>query len=137
MSAPVFIEPFVTKDVGDCAVVCLMQWIGCSYQEVLANAPAGAHKEGLQCKDMIAIAAKLGTTLRLRRKFDLYKDEGILSVNPWPKKHPGSRWVRPNHAVLLLGGRVLDPFNGRLWLDVEVYLREEKYKLGTLLTEEG
>lgn len=129
MARPVFIEPVFNKDQGDCTLNCLVMWTGKSYQEVVAAAPKGAHKEGMWNHQVITTAAKLGTTLVSKRRFDLYGDFGILMLNPEPAKG------RPSHAVVLLDGQVLDPYNGRLWLDVEVYLKTERYKTGVLLAE--
>lgn len=131
MSKPVFIEPLVTKDVGDCTIACLVMWTGKPYPEVIAAAPPNAHKRGMFTKDIIETAAKLGTVFKRRRKFDLHEDDGILTVLPDPTKKG-----RPDHAVVLINGAVLDPFNGRLWLEVETYLRTEQFRIGTLLMEE-
>ena len=86
--------------------------------------------------EVIAAAVKLGATLRARRKFDLHADSGILMLNPLPKRHPGQRWIRPSHAVVLVSGMVLDPYNGRLWLDADLFLLTEQYKPGALLAED-
>ena len=130
MSAPIFIEPVINREPGDCTISCLVMWTGKPYPEVIAAAPAGAHKWGMFNKQIIATAATLGTTLVRRRKFDVSAEEGILVLNPVPAKG------RPSHAVILLNGKVLDPYNGRLWLDVETFLRVERWKVGELLTEE-
>ncbi len=130
MGKPIFIEPVINREMGDCTISCLVMWTGKPYPDVIAAAPAGAHKTGMWNKDIVATAAKLGTTLVRKRKFDIREDDGILMLNPEPAKG------RPSHAVILLDGKVLDPYNGRLWLDIEVYLRTERYKTGELLTEE-
>lgn len=137
MSKPVFIEPIANKDVGDCCITCLAMLTGRPYQDVIAAAPVGAEKDGMWQREVIATAAALGVVLRSRRRFDLREDDGILMLKPEPPKNPGSRWLRPDHAVLLLNGMVLDPYNGRLWLDVEVYLQQERYRIGSLLTREN
>ena len=131
MSRPVFIEPLVTKDVGDCTIACLVMWTGKPYPDVIAMAPPNAHKKGMYTGKIIETAAKLGTVLSRRRKFDLHEDDGILTVIPHPMKRG-----RPDHAVVLVNGAVLDPFNGRLWLDVDIYLKTEQYRTGVLLVEE-
>lgn len=136
MSAPVFIEPVVNREQGDCALACLVMWTGKPYQDVIAAAPTNAHKDGMYGRDVVATAARLGTRLRPRRKFDLHADEGLLMLNPHPRKHPGQKWLRPSHCVILLGGMVLDPYNCRLWLDADVYLTTERYKLGQLMVED-
>jgi len=125
---PVFIEPIANKEDGDCCIACLVMWTGRSYQEVIAAAPAKAYKQGMTNTAVVETAAKLGATLVKVRKFDLYEDDGILMLNPDPKKKG-----RFSHAVLLINGAVLDPFNNRFWLDVEVYMKTERYKVGELL----
>ena len=125
---PIFIEPIVNKESGDCCITCLVMWTGRSYQEVIAAAPVGAHVKGMSNREVLAAAAILGVPLEAKRKFDIWEDDGILMLNPEPKKKG-----RYSHAVLLINGAVLDPYNGRFWLDVEVYMRTEHYKPGELL----
>ena len=134
---PVFIQPEFNKDTGDCCITCLVMWTGQGYAAVIAEAPAGAHKAGMSNKEVIQAAWKLGVAFVAKRKFDIYKDDGILMLKPEPKRHPGERSLRPHHAVLLFNGVVLDPFNGRVWPDVEIYLQAEKYRTSVLLVEEG
>lgn len=136
MPKPVFIEPTFNKDAGDCCITCLVMWTGKGYLDVVAAAPLKAVKNGMGTREVVETAAKLGHTFIAKRKFDLFKDDGVLLLAPTPSKHPGSRWLRPHHAVVLLNGVVLDPFNGRVWPDVEVYLAVEKYKASSLLVEE-
>jgi hypothetical protein len=137
MRKPVFIEPDYNKDTGDCCVMCLKMWTGKGYKEVIDAAPPDAHKQGMWNREVIETAAKLGVVLTVMRKYDLYKDDGILMLRPNPKKWPGAREARPHHAVLLFNGVVLDPYNARVWPDVELYLLTEGYKPGWLLIEEG
>lgn len=126
---PVFIEPIANKENGDCCLACLVMWTGRSYQDVVAAAPPKAYYKGMTNTAVVETAAKLGTSFVRRRKFDIYEDDGILMLLPEPKKKG-----RSDHAVLLLNGTVLDPFNNRLWLDVEVYMKTEGYRPGELLT---
>lgn len=136
MSAPVFIEPVINREQGDCAISCLVMWTGKGYRDVIAAAPDKAHKNGMYRHQVVSTAAKLGTQLKARRRYDLHADDGILMLNPEPKRHPGQRWLRPAHCVVLLNGMVLDPYNGRLWLDADVFLKTEQYKPGELLAED-
>ena len=136
MSAPVFIEPVINKEQGDCAITCLVMWTGKSYQDVIAAAPAKAHRQGMSGRQIVATAGKLGSRLRARRAYDLHGDDGILMLNPDPSKNPGQRWIRPSHAVVLVSGMILDPYNGRLWLDAEVFVKAERYRPGELLAED-
>ena len=133
---PVFIELDIQRESGDCCIACLKMLIGKTYPEVITAAPAGSHKSGMTCKAMIAAAATLDVTLRLRRKFDIDEDTGLLSLNPEPKYNPG-HIKRDEHLVLLLKGMIYDAYNGRLWLSTEAYLKHERYSVGTLLTVEA
>lgn len=125
---PIFIEPIANKENGDCCIACLVMWTGRSYQDVIAAAPPKAHREGMTNTAVVQTAAILGVTLVRKRKFDIYEDDGILMLNPSPAKKG-----RSSHGVVLINGTVLDPFNNRLWLDVEVYMRTEHYTPGELL----
>ena len=130
MARPVFIEPAVNKDSGDCAISCLVMWTGRTYPAVVAAAPPKAYKRGMSTRAIIETAGKLGTVLVQRRRFNLHEDDGILMLSP----------VAPHttdaHAVVLLDGKVLDPYNGRLWLDIDIYLATEHYKASALLVDE-
>ncbi len=137
MPTPVFIEPDYNKETGDCCITCLKMWTGKGYTTIIEAAPLGAHKDGMSSREVVETARVLGVEFKVKRKFDLYKDDGILMLRPIPKKHSGQRWLRPHHAVLLFNGVVVDPFNGRIWPDVEVYLSVEKYVTSMLLIEEG
>jgi hypothetical protein len=126
---PIFIEPVINREMGDCALACLVMWTGRSYQEVISVCPPGAHKQGMWNRDVVKAGAALGATFERKRKFNLHEDDGILMLNPVPSKG------RPSHTVVLLDGMVLDPYNGRLWLDVDIYLKTERYEIGELLRE--
>lgn len=135
MDEPVFFEPMIQKEAGDCGISCLAMLLGKSYQEVIAAAPANAHKKGLSMRGIRDTALKLGTPLRLRRKLDLKEDIGILGLLPDPT-HNNGRIKRDEHVALLIEGHIYDTYVGRLWLDVDTYLQVERYRLGSLLTRE-
>lgn len=136
MTEPVFIELSIQRESGDCTIACLHMLIGKSYQDVIKAAPPRAHKAGMTCKAMIETAAKLGVVLRMRRKFDIHEDTGILTLLPRPKHNPGPI-ARDEHVVLLLKGQVYDAFNGRIWFDTDIFLKHERYTPGTLLAVES
>lgn len=129
MSPPIFIEPVLAKEGADCTIACLAMWTGRAYQEVVSLCPPKAPVRGMYIKDVVAVAAQLGTTLIRKRRFDLHEDDGLLTLIPLP----------PNtiqHIVVLVNGTVVDPYNGRWWLDVEAFLRERHYRPSELLVEE-
>jgi len=129
MSRPVFIEPVINREMGDCTLTCLVMWTGKPYQDVIAVCPVGAHKKGLWNYQIVEAAGRLGSTLITKRHYNIHEDDGILMLHPDPAKG------RPPHAVVLVNSAVLDPYNGRLWLDVDTYLQVERYKAGVLLIE--
>src|SRR6266540_3593628 len=117
---PIFIEPTINREPGDCAMSCLVMWTGRPYQDVIAACPPGAHKKGVWTRDILKASVTLGATLERKRCFNIHEDDGILMLSPVPSRG------RPTHSVVLLNNTVLDPYNGRLWLDVETYLRVER-----------
>lgn len=126
---PIFIEPIIQKDTGDCAVTALVMITGKPYPDVVRAAPNRAHKSGMSTKEIIETAAILGVKLVRRRKFHMNEDTGILTlISEDPKRH--------DHVVLLLEGTIYDGYAGRLWFDPEVFLQTEKYRVGTLLRME-
>jgi hypothetical protein len=77
----------------------------------------------------VAVAKRLGAALRLKRRNNLYKDQGLLVVT-WA---PGSRHdVGVAHLVVLAYGVIVDPADG-LVLPADDYLAREKARAGSLL----
>ena len=134
MSEPVFIEPTIQRESGDCTIACLKMLAGKSYTEVINASPAGSHKNGMANYQTIATAAKLGLTLVQRRKFNQDEDIGILTLIPDPRKN--GKVSRDEHVVVLLKGMVYDAYNARLWLNIDAFLAHERYRVGTLLRRE-
>lgn len=129
MHLPIFIEILTQKDAGDCAVCCLSMYLGVPYPTVLQRVGKRILKSGMNGREMAELAATMGVTMTTHRKFDLYKDSGILTVMQAAVKKP-----KDTHAVVLLQGSVIDPANGRLWPEVDVFMQVEKYRTGTLMT---
>ena len=134
MNEPVFIEPLFQKDRGDCAICCLVMLLGKTYPEIVAVAPPKAVTQGMWLKEIIAVALRLGTKLKRIQKFDLHESIGIMSLTPVPTHNGKVR--RDAHVALLLEGKVYDPLAGRLWLDVDVFLQQERYTVSSLLVRE-
>lgn len=135
MQTPLFIEPLFQKDSGDCAICCLVMLLGKTYPEIVKASPSeylgkpySCVKDGMTGKMMIETAAKFGATLKTVKKFDLQEDDGILTVRKLTAKSGSD-----SHAVLLINGKIMDPMDGRLWFDVEDFLRVNEYRTGTLL----
>jgi len=101
-----------SRGEGDCGIVALASYLGCAYTDVLRATTLvdrNMGKRGLWRRTMVRIAGVLGHSLKIRRRFDLAEDYGVL--------------VTPNHAVVLRSGLVLDRL--AVW-DAEDYLRAEK-----------
>lgn len=115
---------------GDCGIAALATWTGQSYEDVYVACSAVDRvkrgRSGLRVKDLIETAAKLGVTLRMKRRPDLDEDDGILSVNWTTKRTYGG------HYVVLRNGLVLD---GKAATPVDDYMVENSGKAGVLLME--
>lgn len=135
MPETLFIEPMVQKDSGDCGIACIHMLSGRSYTDVVKAAPHHSYKHGMTMKQIVETAATVGLTLRHRRKYDLSDDRGILGLIPDPT-HNG-KTKRDEHVVLLLEGHIYDTYAGRLWLDIGMFLQQERYRVGTLLRVES
>lgn len=117
---------------NDCAIAAISLATGLSYETVLGtamNIQPLATMHGMSMKAIRAALSALGYTSKVRRKFDLDEDTGIL-------------WLtgkRDSHVVYLWEGRIVEPSLGRreLWLDPRGYLAAEKFKVGSLLVIEG
>lgn len=115
---------------NDCAIAAISLATGHSYETVLGHAMAvhpGATVDGLTMRQIKAVLLALDVPHRVRRKFDIEEDTGILWVSG----------KSDEHVVYLWEGRVIEPSLGRrsLWLDPRGYLAHEKYLKATWLIE--
>lgn len=113
---------------GDCAIAAIALATGNTYETVLAESIAvrpGAIR-GMNWRDIKAVVARLGFSYRLRRKYDIEEDTGILDC----------KRGREEHVVYLWAGRILEPDMRRrmLWRDPEAFLANEGWTAGQLLT---
>lgn len=114
----------------DCSIVALQLACGLTYEAVLAAAVMLVPRvleRGLFWKEMQQVAAALGFVTRLRRKYDIEEDTGILHVKD----------KTTQHVVYLWRGRVIEPADQAMWLDPQDYLSCMKLKAGSLLVVEG
>lgn len=121
-------------DHGDCGVVTLAMLAGVPYEDALAavvvEQPA-ALQTGLTWAEMKRAATTLGLSTRLRRKYDIDRDTGILHVAHARKRDAH----RDEHFVFLWAGRVIDG-NGEMWAIPDNFLRHHHYKPMMLLVKE-
>ncbi len=98
---------------SDCAVATLAMFLGVRYEDVLVAFNKPVIDIGVDFpKDMIAVARKLKTPLKLRKRFDHEVDDGILHVD--------LRAQSQAHVVVLMDGLVFDT-DGAVW-DYDDYL---------------
>ena len=107
----------------DCAVACLAMLAGVSYEEALLAARCDPIRSGMETKQILATAKRLGMPLRFRRRFDLEADTGLLGVRSgkWPS----------DHLVVLKDGLVVDT-DATIW-DADVFLAAYAAKALSLL----
>lgn len=113
----------------DCAVTALALALGETYDVVLGEAmkvEPRAVTWGMRLREMRRVAKRLGFSTRLRRKFDLHEDTGILSVSG----------PEGEHVVYLWEGRIIEPRQDSrsLWLDPNDFLKHHLWEPKSLLT---
>lgn len=96
---------------GDCCIGALAMFLGKSYEDILSAAVKETksrrlHHSGMYWRQIRDTAAALGVPLKLRRKFDLLTDCGILALE-FETNNP--------HVVLLKAGLIFDPDEGEVW----------------------
>lgn len=116
---------------GDCAIAAIALACGATYEEVMQAATLTnptAVTRGMNWRDIKATVVKLGFSYRMRRKFDIEEETGILDC----------KRKREEHVVYLWEGRIIEPRQDRrsLWLDANQFLVHEDWKPGMLLTVE-
>lgn len=97
-------------------------FVGVRYEDVLVAVGKPVIDIGMTVKQIRDTAERLKHPLKLRRKFDLDNDTGILGIR-FPNKK--------EHVVILHDGKVYDT-DLTVW-DVEDYLTAEKAKPVSLL----
>jgi len=107
----------------DCAVASLAMFCGVSYGEALAAFPKPHRvvKTGAHLTELQSAAARLGIKTKLRKRFDIEEDTGILYVSG-----------KDEHLVFLWAGRIMEG-NGECYLSPMVYCDLNGYKPQSLL----
>lgn len=79
---PPMVRIQVSRGDADCAIVALSIYLAVPYEDVLVVAvpvthSRAPHHRGMFTREIRQVAKQLGHPLRLRRKFDVDRDEGI------------------------------------------------------------
>ncbi|TXH14487.1 MAG: hypothetical protein E6R03_09170 [Hyphomicrobiaceae bacterium] len=119
-----FLRVVLQRHECDCAVAALAMYLSVRYEDVLLAFDKPVIDVGAIVKDMVAVADRLKQPLRVRRKFDLESDSGILRVDLLNDTKA--------HVVVLHDGIVFNT-DGAVW-DVDDYLTAENAKPMQLLT---
>lgn len=118
MTAPELVR-VVRQDgeLPDCAVASLAMLCGVSYGEALAAFPRPQRvvRAGAYLTEIQSAAKVLGVTTKIRKRFDLDEDTGILHVSG-----------KDEHLVFLWAGRIIEG-NGECWLSSLSYLTTYGY----------
>lgn len=87
----------------DCVIAALASYLGKSYEEVVAAAGhvyPYFYRTGLENKDAVRVARRLGCRVRWTPGYDIDEDSGVLGIN----YNVGTN----EHVVLLLEGRIIE-----------------------------
>jgi hypothetical protein len=111
-------------DLPDCAVAALAMLCGVTYGEALAAfaQPDRVVKTGAYLTEMQEAAARLGTATKIKRRFDVLRETGVLYL----------AGKSENHVAFLWAGRVVDG-DGACWLTPKAYLKSRGFKAKALL----
>lgn len=117
---------------GDCSIAAISIACGVTYEIALSAALGVCMNplEGMTATNIAKAIKLLGLEPRMRAKFDLEEDSGIL----WVEKK-GSEC----HVVYLWAGRVLEPesYLRQLWLSADDYIKHYRWKAKWLITVGG
>lgn len=88
---------------GDCGVSALSMFAQLAYEDVYLVAAQldgrNRGKMGLQNREVLTIAARLGIRLTPARRYDLDDDEGVLRLRS-PLHHSEGHWVAVRYALV-------------------------------------
>lgn len=128
MDAPI-LRVVTQRHSHDCGVAVLAMLFGVTYEDALIalswEIPT-VLTSGVYTKHLKQAAKNLGSTLKVRRRFEMDEGTGILCVS-------SQKW-KTDHLVLLKDGLLFDT-DGTVW-DVDVYMKAHHAKTGALLVRE-
>lgn len=111
-------------NLPDCAVAALAMLCGVTYGEALAAFPQPERvvKTGAYLTEMQEAAAQLDTPTKIKRRFNIAHETGVLYLSGKTE----------NHVAFLWAGRVVDG-DGACWLTPKAYLKSRGFKAKALL----
>jgi hypothetical protein len=122
VSDHVVFEPITQKSDDDCAIACLAMLLGLPYATVRGAAPRSFSKGGgLTTRQIVRLAAKLGTPVMLTKDFT-GDDVGILDLDRAAENGGG-------HVAMFIKGVVYTTASGHLWADLDAYLAYGRFTL--------
>lgn len=127
---PLVIEPCVQKDISDCGVACLAMYLGLPYQQVRAHCPRRVGDDGLSNRQMQRVATKLGARLTSVPLGD--EAVGILDLQR-PADPAKPRGKREGHYAVYIRGVVVNPADGSIWTDLDVFCATRRWTVYGLL----
>jgi hypothetical protein len=110
---------------GDCGVAALAMFLGTSYEDALlalSGEVPTVLRRGVWMPELQRAAARVGVTTKLKRRYDLELDEGILQIVYKPDDQ---------HVVVLREGLLFDT-DLTCWKP-EDYFKAKRAKAGTLI----
>lgn len=116
MSTPAvaFVRLVKQRHDTDCSVATLATFLARSYEEVLlAIKRPDVLSKGVYVRAVVAAAKRLGKPLKLRQRFDVENDTGILVVY--------SKTRDFKHLVVLMSGLIIDCQDATIW-DYDAYM---------------
>lgn len=124
MTAPEMVR-FVKQDGEslDCAIATVAMLCGVTYTQALTAFPKPSKvlESGAYLTELQAAAKKLNVKTKIKKRFDVDEDTGILYVSG-----------KDEHLVFLWAGRIIEG-NGECWLNPASYLATYKYKAKSLV----
>lgn len=96
--------------------------------------PRWQGRTGLHNRELIALADTFGIRLTSKRRYEVSSDTGILRTRG-DRQSARGRAFPAGHFVVLYGGRIFDPWTGRV-TDWRTYAIRHGARLGTLLRVE-
>jgi hypothetical protein len=132
MSLP-FVNLVIQRGKADCGIASLAMLLGLQYEDVFAVAITkkypSPHHRGMYSRQIIATAKRLGTTLTLRRTWDLESSCGLLTVEKTDKQPDEFA----QHLVLLKFGLIFDT-DGIVW-ECDDYFRQLGFRPVSIFVE--